>query len=275
MNKYQKLILQQNRQMVQYGVPDLQDLLAKQPTEAEYRHSLSADLYARIERCCEGNAKKEWRCKNAICPRCSLIQRTNLVESACDLQFEERLRAAFFTYAPTALSVGQGTLNQYPLGDQVDDLLAAFSKAWKGCPNTIAVVGSPDISLNEDPANLDEDLTAAERKKRHSFQIHFHLVLLSVDPFKLAEELKAQLLDGREPNQGEFHVQKCHCTGRTILYATKIKPIRRAAERDRRGNADRKVRPLARKPMAEALNWLSSAPINKRVFTYYQPGRTS
>lgn len=271
----QKHIETEAEVMAHHGVPDLPRLLRLQPGLVVLKKSLPAKLFAKIDVCCKSDSGQAERCHISICPRCSTTQRIRLVKAACQVQFNERLRCCFVTYIPPGQVIDRGQLRRLSSKELVQNFVANCKLAWTASHSTILVIGSPDVSLNEDKENRDLSITAAERKRRHKHQVHYHFVIIAEDPLRLAQLLKSHLLADRKPMKGEFMVKPTHCTGRTILYCTKYQPVRRAATRDLRGNRDRQSRPLAKAAMAEILNWLAVMSENERVFSFFHPGRTT
>ena len=136
-----------------------------------------------------------------------------------------------------------------------------------GC---LFAVAGLDLSLNEIAVGKSS-MTAPERKLNHVWAPHVHIVLMGRDPEIVVTRLKHELQGIQVLGDKHMRSDRCYCVGRTIAYATKLNPERREVTSDARGNADRKLRPLASKPMNEALNWLASAKANTRIFTHYKP----
>ena len=263
------------RSMVRLGQPDLIKTLLLQPQRRDLAWILPETAFAAIKTCCRRRLADKRGCHNSVCPRCSTIQRTALALQACVADYDQRLRAVMMTYVPQNKTAQQGGLVEIDGALAVAELRRAFADAWVGIRATILVVGSPDVSFNEDPRNLHLKLAAAEKKRRHFHQLHFHFVIISEDPEALAANLRIQLLAGRAAADGEFMVNPTYCLGRTVMYCTKIRPVRRAAGLDDLGNHRPKSRPLARAPKLETVRWLAGLKETERVFTFYSPGRTA
>lgn len=275
MDELELLYTQKQDEMTDYGVPDLARLFLAEVQLPDLIKYLPPSVGTEIAACCARKINSSKKCHNSVCPRCSTLFRVQLAKNFCHSQHDERLRSAFVTYVPAGYTAKLGNLTELNQSAIVSKLLSSFAEAWSTSKSIILVAGSPDVSYNEDPRNLDRKLTPAQRKQRHEFHVHFHFVIVAENPELLAQKLKDYVLQRRLPLKGEFRATACYCTARSILYSTKCKPVRRAATRDKRGNRDRQTRPLSQKPKAEAVRWLASAPEDVRFFTFWNQGRTT
>jgi hypothetical protein len=247
--------------MGRLGIPDLEYVTSLEPKLSDLKVLL-------------GPSSNKF-CHIPVCPCCSVVQRTKITEAACKLQYDERLRAVFLTFAQSYLTAPLGSLAKHRISAITREIKRALSDVAALTHSTVAAVGAFDVSWNESRENLDLQLSALERKKCHEFSLHPHITILAENPEHIAASLKENILAGRTPARGEFKVLPVYCLGRTIMYCTKCRPVRRAAGRDNRGNYRPQTRPLARAPMAEALQWLASGTEDERIFTFFKPGRSS
>jgi hypothetical protein len=274
-DRLQDLCIKQQRRLSRLGVPDLEYIRSLEPQLADFKALIETEMYAAIEKCCSRSPSSYKFCHIPICPCCSVVQRTKITEAACKLQYEERLRGVFLTFAPPYLTAPLGSLAQHRITNIVREINRTLSDVSARTNSTVAAVGAFDVSLNERQENSDLQLTAAERKERHELNPHLHITILAENPEHIAASVKERILAGRTPIRGEFKVLPVYCLGRTIMYCTKCRPVRRAAGRDNRGNYRPQTRPMAKAPMSEALRWLASGTEDERIFTFFKPGRST
>jgi len=254
--------------MRKYGVGDFLDLIEKGPHIEELQDIISSEAFEVILECCAYAECDAGSCDHPLCPNCLNRTRFALIQQGSHECFEHRLRACLVTVAKKEWEAPLEKLYEQKPDLLADQALTAIRVSSANHQGPVLAIGGVDISLNEMPSAV-EPSTPAKRKLNHVWAPHVHVIIMGRDPEDLAGKMKPLVEGVQVPGAKHFRCDRSYCVGRSIAYATALKPERRELGVDDRGNVTRKSRPLALGPKAEALEWLATA--KQRIFTHYRP----
>ena len=265
-----RLLWSQQRQLVDFGLPDWREMTLSQPSLAQLGKVLDPKLFREIVTCTNLASPTQDPCQQSACPRCMSVERTHCIVNGNRFQVEEGLQAYLVTYVPAQLEVGLGQLHAISPSDMVEEFRHALIHAASFCSGPVFVVGGIDVAQNDIPSKKVRKLKLKKRKLMRVWAPHIHAVAICRDPEAFIARLRENLFQANTPQKGEFHAEVSVCTGRHIAYATKSKPVRRSVTTDSKGNVHRKSKDLAMGPMREAVGWLSQTNFEDRIFKFYQ-----
>jgi hypothetical protein len=257
-----------NRRVSRCGVPDLVELDKNGPQLEDIESVVQPDAYVKIKRCCRLGYNEVFACNHPLCLNCIKRTRCKLIWDGSLHSRAQRHRASLITSVKMEWELPVGGLADSEPGEIVNEVIQAMENVDHLSKGEVFLIGGLDISLNE--SSTDAAMTAAERKLNHVWSPHSHMALIARDPDRISAALEEELKGIQSPGTKHFRGDKSYCVGRTIAYATALKPVRRELTFDIRGNRQRKIRPLASERMKEALQWLAKTKSDQRIFTYHK-----